>query len=151
MYIHLKPFILSTECFTTCHRLFSNILWIFRGHFQGFFTTFPGMFGDIPRNITFPQFPTFPAFRFPFLYSWFYALPQSLYSQANSKTFNCLLCCCIRTNYAEVFLMMLSFSLLSLPIILVSATSMIRVLICDNNSRCHVGFNVTQDKIWTGV
>ena len=32
MYIHPKPFILSTKCFTTCRRLFSNILWIFRGH-----------------------------------------------------------------------------------------------------------------------
>ena len=32
MYIHPKPFILSTKCFTTCHRLFSNILWVFRGH-----------------------------------------------------------------------------------------------------------------------
>ena len=62
MYIHLKPFILSTECFTTCHRLFSNILWIFRGH--------------SPECLaTFPLFPAFPAFRSPFLYSWFYTQP----------------------------------------------------------------------------
>ena len=37
--------------------------------------TFPGMFGDIPRNITFPLFPAFPAFRSPFLYFWFYTQP----------------------------------------------------------------------------
>ena len=47
--------------------------------------------------------------------------------------------------------MMLSLSLPSLPIILVSATRLIRVLISDNNSNCHLGFNVTQDKIWTDV
>ena len=51
MYIHPKPFILSTECFTTCHRLFSNILWIFRGHSPECLATFPGIFGDIPRNV----------------------------------------------------------------------------------------------------
>ena len=34
--------------------------------------SFPGMSGDIPRNITFPPFPALPAFRSPFLYSWFY-------------------------------------------------------------------------------
>ena len=51
MYSHPKPFILSTECFTTCHRLFSNILWIFRGHSPECLATFPGIFGDIPRNV----------------------------------------------------------------------------------------------------
>ena len=79
------------ECFTTCHRLFSNLLWIFRGHspeclatFPGMFEviprsvwrhspeclrSFPGMFENIPRNITFPLFLAFSAFRSPFLYS----------------------------------------------------------------------------------
>ena len=33
---------------------------------------FPGMFEHIPGNITFPTFLAFPAFRSPFLYSWFY-------------------------------------------------------------------------------
>ena len=33
--------------------------------------TLPGMFGDIPRNITFSLFPAFPTFCFPFLYTWF--------------------------------------------------------------------------------
>ena len=51
MYIHPKPFILSTECFTTCYRLFSNILWIFRGHSKECLATFPGIFGDIPQNV----------------------------------------------------------------------------------------------------
>ena len=60
MYIHPKPFILSIECFTTCHRLFSNIF----EYSPEFFTTFARIFGDIPRNIwrhspeclvTFPQ------------------------------------------------------------------------------------------------
>ena len=33
--------------------------------------TFPEMFGDIPRNITFSLLPAFPTFCFPFLYTWF--------------------------------------------------------------------------------
>ena len=41
MYIHPKSFILSTECFTTCHILHATCHILF----------FPGMFGDIPRNI----------------------------------------------------------------------------------------------------
>ena len=41
MYIHPKSFILSTECFTTCHILYATCHILF----------FPGMFGDIPRNI----------------------------------------------------------------------------------------------------
>ena len=59
---------------------------------------FPGIFGDIPRNVwlhslkclmTFPgifgnipTFPAFPAFRSPFLYSWFYTQPAN---SANTK------------------------------------------------------------------
>ena len=71
MYIHPKAFIRSTRYFTTCPRLFSNILWILWEHspeclaifpvmlFPAMFEdipwnvlrTFPGMFEDIPRNI----------------------------------------------------------------------------------------------------
>ena len=66
VYIHPKPFILSTECFTARHILFSNILWILSRIFPGMFgnisrniwrhspeylATFPGIFGDIPRNV----------------------------------------------------------------------------------------------------
>ena len=40
--------------------------------FPEIFYDIPRMFGDIPRNITFPLFPEFPAVRSPFLYSWFY-------------------------------------------------------------------------------
>ena len=39
---------------------------------------FPRMFRDIPLNIAFPLFPAFPAFRSPFLYSWFYTQPKTL-------------------------------------------------------------------------
>ena len=41
-----------------------RILWIFRGHSPECLATFLGMFGT---------FPLFPAFRSPFLYSWFYS------------------------------------------------------------------------------
>ena len=63
MYIHPKPFILSTECFTTCHRLLSNIIWIFRGHSPECLAISPGIFGDIPQNVWrhFPEYlATFP-------------------------------------------------------------------------------------------
>ena len=51
MCIHPKSFILSTECFTTCPRLFSNILSIFREHSLKYLATFPGIFHDITRNV----------------------------------------------------------------------------------------------------
>ena len=42
------------------------------GHSPECLATFPEMFGDIPRNITSPPFPAFPAFCSPLLYPWFY-------------------------------------------------------------------------------
>ena len=51
MYIHPKPFILSIECFTTCHRLFSNIPRNFLRYSPEYLATFPGIFGDIPQNV----------------------------------------------------------------------------------------------------
>ena len=51
MYIHLKAFILSIEFFATCPRLFSSILWIFRGHSPECLTTFSGMFNGVPQNV----------------------------------------------------------------------------------------------------
>ena len=60
----------------------SQPLWAFREifddipqnvwqHSPEYLSTFIGMFVDIPQNITFPLFPAVPAFRSPFLYSWF--------------------------------------------------------------------------------
>ena len=51
MYVHPNAFILSTGCFTTCPRLFSDILWIVWKHSPKCLTTFAGMFGDISRNV----------------------------------------------------------------------------------------------------
>ena len=83
MYIHLKAFILSTECFTTCHRLFSPKFFTFSGmfgdnprniwrHSPECLVTFPGMFSDIFRNVwrhspeySIPPIPRFPRIPFP--------------------------------------------------------------------------------------
>ena len=56
-------------------RIFGNILRNVWRHSPECLRKFPRMFGDIPRNITFPLFLAFPAFRSPFLYSWFYTQP----------------------------------------------------------------------------
>ena len=62
----------SPECLITFPGIFGdipqNVLW----YFPDCLATFHGMFGDISRTITFLPFPAFPAFRSPFLYSWFY-------------------------------------------------------------------------------
>ena len=50
MYIHWNALIHSTGCFTTCSRIFSNILWIVWGHYPECSRTFPEMFGDILWN-----------------------------------------------------------------------------------------------------
>ena len=62
----------SSKTFHTFHKMFYMPQIIFE-YSLDFSRTFPGMFEDIPRNITFPLFPAFPAFRSPFLYSWFYS------------------------------------------------------------------------------
>ena len=62
----------SPEYLATLPGMFGDILQNVWQHSSECLRTFPGMFGDIPRKITFPPFPAFPAFRSPFLYSWFY-------------------------------------------------------------------------------
>ena len=58
MYIDPKAFIPSTECFTTCPRLFSNILWACRGHSPECLASpeclraISGIFHHIPRNFS---------------------------------------------------------------------------------------------------
>ena len=66
----------SPECLATFPGMCEGIPRNIWRHSPECLVTFPGMIGDIPRNIAFPPFPAFPAFRFPFLYSWFYTQPS---------------------------------------------------------------------------
>ena len=65
----------SPECLRTFPGMFGDIPWNVWRHSPECLRTFPEMFGDITRNITFSPFLAFPAFRSPFLYSWFYIYP----------------------------------------------------------------------------
>ena len=71
----------SPEYLRTFPGIFGDILRNVWPHSPECLRTFSGMFGGIPRNVwqhspeclaTFPPFPTFPAFRSPFLYSCFH-------------------------------------------------------------------------------
>ena len=76
-------------------RMFGDIPRNVWGYSLECLATFPGMFSNIPRTGMFsnihrkvwrhspeyniPPFPAFPAFRSPFLHSWFYTYPLRLY------------------------------------------------------------------------
>ena len=57
-------------------RMFPNIPRNISGHSPEWWTTFPEMFGNILRKITFPSFPASPAFRSLFLYSCIHSLQK---------------------------------------------------------------------------
>ena len=69
----------SPECLRTFPESFHDIPRNIRRHSMECLATFTGMFEDTPQNVwryspeyNIPLFPTFPAFRSPLLYSWFY-------------------------------------------------------------------------------
>ena len=57
-------------------RMFPNIPRNISGHSPEWWTTFPEMFGNILRKITFPSFPASPTFRSLFLYSCIHSLQK---------------------------------------------------------------------------
>ena len=85
------------KCLATFPGIFGDISRNVWGHSPECLRRFRGMFGDIPWNISFPPFPEFPVFRSPFLYSCFYTQPCRAYHFSCLRVF--LQCVCLVSVY----------------------------------------------------